>query len=86
MMLNAKSTLAPARHALQVPKVPKPTPVLIKTRARMLTRSEALSGSGVSQLAAKMEPFAGTNCYYLLVGHLLRNSSSAAAAVAGLQS
>jgi hypothetical protein len=38
--------------------------------------SGAPSGSGVSQLAAKMEPFAGINCYYLLVGDLPKNSCS----------
>jgi hypothetical protein len=54
--------VGPKRNGLPVPKA---YPAV--TNTRMHTRSEALSGSGVSQLAARMEPFAGTNCYYLLV-------------------
>jgi hypothetical protein len=62
-MLTTARTLTrvvvPKRHGLPVPKA--------YPAVRMHTRSEALSGSGVSQLASRMEPFAGTNCYYLLV-------------------
>lgn len=67
--------LALARHVCLRPMA---SPVLTQKRVRMHTRSEAVSKPAVSQLAAKMEPFAGTNCYYLLVGELPVNTSQGA--------
>jgi hypothetical protein len=59
------SVVVSARHGFRAPKA---HPAVTSKSVRMHTRSEVLSGTGVSQLAAEMTPFAGTNCYYLLVG------------------
>lgn len=67
-----------SQHASQVCRrpvhlgcpIPSPVRKAMRVRHRPQAVAKPLVGPGVSKLAAEMEPFAGCNCYYLLVSAL----------------
>lgn len=67
-----------SQHANQLcrrpvqPRCPIPSPAqkMVRVCHRPQAAAKPLAGPGVSKLAAEMEPFAGCNCYYLLVSVL----------------